>query len=159
MDPVSRRVIFGCEAPVGPRGDKGHIRKGKSSGSSFLGWLLSSASSTGFPLQSICEESASLKSRRGEMWETSPAIIPSFEKLPRLKQQSVLKLCAARFSLKGIVVRLLKGSVLGPGRGQSSYAQAQPSSESLLKLNRAVSSKGQCAQRRRVRVFPSVGSP
>ena len=125
----------------------------------FWGAILSSASSTGFPLQSICEESASLKSRRGEMWETSPAIIPSFEKLPRLKQQSVLKLCAARFSLKGIVVRLLKGSVLGPGRGQSSYAQAQPSSESLLKLNRAVSSKGQCAQRRRVRVFPSVGSP
>ena len=34
------------------------------------------------------------------MWETSPAIIPSFEKLLRLKQQSTLTLYATGFSLK-----------------------------------------------------------
>ena len=46
-----------------------------------------------------------------------------FEKLSRLKQQIILKPCAMGFSLKGLAVTLLKGSVLGPGIGQSSLSR------------------------------------
>lgn len=115
-DQEGKVVISGRESPLVPL---------------FWGGNLSSASSTGFPLQLTREDSASLKSWRGGMWVTSPAIIPSFEKLLRLKKQSVSKLYAKGFSLKRLVGRVAERSVLDLGIGQSSYAPAPSSSEQL----------------------------
>ena len=76
------------------------------------------------------------------MWVTFPAIIPSFEKLSRLKKQSISKLCAKGFSLKGLVSRVAERSVLDLGRGQSSYALARDKALTLEQESSAPKGEG-----------------